>query len=315
MAKSSVLAVFVSHNPVINLLTENIDSVLKQGCDCYIVDNASRDTIQFACYNDSDRVTLDLQKQNLGLGAAQNIGIRAAQQGGYDYVLLLDQDSHPDLGMVAALLRAHQLKSEYGQVAAVGPIYRNAQNGSESFFVRFGYLKFQRVYRSQADSHGCIAADFLISSGSLFNLHSISEIGLMDELLFIDHVDTEWFLRAKSLGFSSFGVTSATMTHDLGEDTHRIKLGGRQRNVPQHKPFRYYYIFRNSVLLYKRTGISLLWKWNDLQRLVMIIVMFGLFTPPRLGNLKMMLLGIWHGILGRSGKLKQLGLANRAAKP
>lgn len=125
----------------------------------------------------------------------------------------------------------------------------------------------------------------------------------MDASLFIDHVDTEWFLflRARSKAYKAFGVGEARMQHGFGESTHQVKLGGRQRNVPQHKPFRYYYIFRNSVALYKRSYAARLWKWNDIQRLGMIFIMFGLLKTPRWKNIRMMLLGIWHGLIGKMG--------------
>jgi rhamnosyltransferase len=140
----------------------------------------------------------------------------------------------------------------------------------------------------------------------LIALSAIDDIGLMDEGLFIDHVDTEWFLRAKSKGYQAFGVCGAVMQHGLGEQTHQVSLltargRGRQRNVPQHKPFRYYYIFRNSILLYKRNYASGLWKWNDSQRLLMIAVMFGVFKAPRWKNLKMMYKGLIDGAKGVSG--------------
>ncbi len=316
-ATPSVLAIFVSFNPDIEVLRANLETLIEQGCDCYVVDNGSQHTQELAelaqlshlahlahLAHFGERlksVSIDLQASNLGLGAAQNLGIKVAQTKGYDYCILFDQDSRADPEMVTTLISAHKTKSTANSVAAVGPIYRNQENGSESVFVRFGALKFQRVSSQDADEDGCIETDFLISSGSLFRVDVFEKVGLMDETLFIDHVDTEWFLRAHALGLRSFGVARAQMSHALGEATHAVKLGSRQRNVPQHKPFRYYYIFRNSIALYKRGGLSWKWKWNDLQRLLMIFVMFGLCTAPRRKNLAMMVQGSWHGLIGKMG--------------
>jgi len=207
-------------------------------------------------------------------------------------------------GMVEALLKAHKRKSEHSQVSAVGVTYLNADNGSESFFVRFGWLKFSRRYCGDRDEDGCIKADFLISSGSLIKLSTLDRLGNMDESLFIDHVDTEWFLRAHHQGYTAYGVCNAMMQHGLGENTHRVSFAGRQRNVPQHKPFRYYYIFRNSILLFRRRYTSGKWAWNDMQRLLMIFVMFGIVMSPRKANLAMMVKGIAHGVKGITGPLK-----------
>ena len=108
-----------------------------------------------------------------------------------------------------------------------------------------GFLDFKRLDCDQADA--VVNVDFLLSSGSLLPLSALANIGLMDESLFIDHVDTEWCFRAKAHGFQLFGVCDAVMTHALGERRKEIWFL-RQRVVPFHKPFRYYYMFRNSFL-------------------------------------------------------------------
>ena len=304
-----VLAIIVCYNPNLGALSSALAAVCAQTEEVLIVDNDSSNQAEIeslvARINSTENycVSIARKNQNHGLGAAHNAGIDYAQQAGFDYVLLLDQDSVPQESMVDNLLLASQVK-EKNKLAAVGAVYLNNENGSESFFVRFGKLKFQRRYCSEADADNCIEADFLISSGSLIALDALQIIGNMDEYLFIDHVDTEWFLRAKSKGFRAYGVCNAVMSHALGEQTHRIQLSrfGRQRNVPQHKPFRYYYIFRNSVLLYKRGYCSSLWKWNDIQRMGLMLLMFGLVKAPRWQNLKMMSKGLVDGLRGITGK-------------
>ncbi|MBT8113887.1 MAG: glycosyltransferase family 2 protein [Arenicella sp.] len=303
-----VLAVVVSYNPQVEALKILLRSLAEQQVPTLVVDNASNNIaeIERLSHTHESEVMLHRQSANSGLGAAHNVGIGLAREKGFSHVLLLDQDSVPLSGMVEELEQAMRLKSALGKVSAVGATYLNADNGAESFFVRFGWLKFQRQYCGNRDADGCIEADFLISSGSLIALEALDHIGLMDEKLFIDHVDTEWFLRARNRGYRAFGVCNAVMQHGLGNTTHQINFGGnkfgRQRNVPQHQPFRYYYIFRNSILLYKRRDASLLWKWNDFQRLIMIALMFGLFRGPRRENAQMMIKGIIDGLRGISGK-------------
>lgn len=321
-----VLAVVVSYNPEVNALRVLLQATLAQLDAVVLVDNASgnieaiRSLAKDVAKDNTDKsVGLLEQPNNLGLGAAHNIGIDAAKQQDFDYVLLLDQDSVPLTDMVSKLLHAQQTKSQQQKVSATGVTYLNADNGSESFFVRFGVFKFKRQYCAERDQDGCIEADFLISSGSLISLTTLDEIGVMDESLFIDHIDTEWFLRARSQGYQAYGVCDAMMQHGLGETTHQLSVGtnfflrrvfglrnARQRNVPQHNPFRYYYIFRNSILLYKRGYADIKWKWNDLQRLAMVLLMFGVIKGPRQQNLSMMWRGIKDGLRGVSGKLAEL---------
>lgn len=306
-----VLAITVCYNPECDLVLKSTTALMEQGCDVLLIDNGSNNVAELRELNNltgaqdlNNSIILHELGQNFGLGAAHNAGIKYAKEHAYEYVLIMDQDSIPLSLMVSNLLAAHQLKSsENKRVSATGVTYLNADNGNESFFIRFGKLKFVRYYCQSKDQHNCIEADFLISSGSLISLAALDKVGLMDESLFIDHVDTEWFLRAKSYGFKAYGVCDALMQHGLGEQTHELNIGGRKRNVPQHKPFRYYYIFRNSILLYKRPYPSALWKWNDVQRLGMIFIMFGFFKSPRLDNLVMMLKGTWDGLRGKSGRV------------
>ena len=311
-----ILAVVVSYNPKPEALEVCLQAASRQTDQLLVVDNGSTNVELVQTIANQAQAELITNQANLGLGAAHNVGIERAKTQGFDYVLLLDQDSVVLADMVANLLEAHNEKSKHVKVSAIGATYLNADNGSESFFVRFGWLKFQREYCAGRDEHGCVKADFLISSGSLFSLQAIEQIGSMDEDLFIDHVDTEWFLRARSKGFTAFGVCDAVMQHGLGETTHQINFGRsslfRKRNVPQHKPFRYYYIFRNSLLLYKRGYASWMWKWNDWQRLSMIWLMFAVIKAPRWQNFKMMMLGLWHGLIGRSGPLNTATPAPRA---
>jgi len=177
-----------------------------------------------------------------------------------------------------------------------------AQSSHPSFFVQFRRFRFKKCFCVEGGVRQVIPADVLISSGALFSASALREIGTMDEGLFIDHVDTEWFLRAHHRGWRSYGVCDAVMRHSLGERTFRVWFG-RWRYLPIHKPFRYYYIYRNSVLLYRRSYPTVRWKQTDILRLLMMFVMFALFAGERIQNIKMMCLGIKHGVRGNDGPL------------
>lgn len=123
----------------------------------------------------------------------------------------------------------------------------------------------------------------------------------MDESFSIDYVDIEWGLRAMHAGYSNYGVCDATMAHPIGEQLLTIPF--LRKKVPLHSPLRYYYHFRNAVLLYKRSYSSLSWVVNDSARLVAKFVVYALFAPDRLRHIQMMSRGVWHGLIGVSGRL------------
>jgi rhamnosyltransferase len=303
-----VAAVLVTYNPNLEGLCASVSAVAGQVSDVFIVDNASAnfspDWIDKMKGDSAAHLYLLPQSENLGIGAGHNIGIRRARELGSTFVLLLDQDSQVEPDMVSRLRSAYiELVENGATVAALGPQYRDSDNGTLSKFVSVGVLGFNLLDCSSAS---CIVeADFLVSSGSLLPLSAIGTVGLMDESLFIDHVDTEWCFRAKSKGFRIFGVCGAVMTHTLGEQRQEIWFL-RQRVVPYHRPFRYYYIYRNSMLLFRRSYMPLNWKLADIARCFKMAVFFGLIASNRLACLKMMWLGLVDGLRGVSGKRNEI---------
>jgi rhamnosyltransferase len=206
----------------------------------------------------------------------------------------MDQDSVPDPGMVAALSSAYgELVAAGNKVAAVGPRFRDRESGRLSSHVRFGMMRF--VPLACEPGKRVITTDLLISSGSLISIEALDAIGEMDEVLFIDQVDTEWVLRARAKGYAVWGHCEAAMTHTLGEQRRRVWFG-RWREIPLHKPFRYYYMFRNSLLLQRRSYPCWAWRRVDMIRLLQIVVFMTMFHPQRLQALQSMLSGLWDGV-------------------
>ena len=291
-------------NPDLSVLREQLSRTVPQVEQLVVVDNGSSESDSIgAVVEEFAKTHWFSLGENRGLGYAHNLGIRKALEGGAESVLILDQDTLPETDMVSVLYEALMSSSAPdSNVAAVGARYVGAHNSHPSFFVQFRRFRFKKCFCEEGGIQRMIPADVLISSGALFSANALREIGTMDEGLFIDHVDTEWFLRAHHRGWRSYGVCDAVMRHSLGERTFRVWLG-RWRYLPIHKPFRYYYIYRNSVLLYRRSYPTIRWKQTDILRLLMMFVMFAVFAGDRLENLKMMCRGLVDGFRDRAGRL------------
>lgn len=235
--------------------------------------------------------------ENRGIGAAQNVGIGLARQRGSRYVLLLDHDSIPEPGMVAALRAAIEGQPAGSQpVAAAGPRYADErQTTSPSPFVQLE--GFRRVRCPCEHAGQLIEVEHLIASGSLIPLAVLDAVGDMDEALFIDYVDIEWCLRAAHAGYRMLGVCDARMQHQLGETPIRF-LG---KHLPDHSPLRHYYLFRNALLLQRMPHIGWRWKVVDAWQSVMKYGFYALVATPRWPRIRMMNRGLWDGLLGRGG--------------
>ncbi|MBB6187469.1 glycosyltransferase family 2 protein [Rhodanobacter sp. MP7CTX1] len=296
---TTVCAVIVSYHPEPAALLSLVDGLLPQVGAVVVVDNASEGDWQQPLDDKMSSAggALLRQTHNIGLAAAQNLGIEWARSNGYRHVLLLDQDSEPGAGIVVSLLSALQTLSTTHKVAAVGPRFHDRREDRDAPFVRI-HFPVNRKFWCGIDSQP-IACDFLISSGALIPMDVLDRVGPMDAGLFIDNVDLEWGFRARAQGYALYGVCTATMDHRLGDSRRELPFGLGQ--VVVHGPVRLYYMMRNRLRLYAMPHTPWVWVAQDLPRVLVKLLLFGVLIGPRARNLRCMLRGLWDGLRGRQG--------------
>ncbi len=121
-----------------------------------------------------------------------------------------------------------------------------------------------------------VEVDSLNSSGTLLSNTVFTETGGFDSGLFIDHVETDWCFKAKSLGYKLFGTINTQLTHHMGDDVCYYWLL-KKRRMPYRSPARHYYIVRNSVLLQKRSYVPIAWKISNVLKLCFTFCYFGCY--------------------------------------
>lgn len=183
------------------------------------------------------------------------------------------------------------LRDENYQVAAVGPKSVDSRTAESGGFLRFVGFAKAKCFCDEGKNY--CPTDSLMFSGMLIKLNVFAHVGLFDESLFMDNLDTEWGLRAKSKGWHSFGACKAILEHHVGD--HVVEYWGRKFYI--HNPLRQYYIFRNRIVLYKRSYIPLAWKINDLAHIGYKILLHTFAIAPRREYLKNIFRGIWDGLL------------------
>lgn len=293
---AGVVAVVVSWRPVAADLHCLLGSIAPQVDEVVVVDNGSPGLEPSRTVASVTGCRLVALGENRGVAAAQNVGVAEARRRGASHVILFDQDSEPAPDMVATLVRVARDAEAGGlPVAAVGPRYMDERQGNPPPFIRVRGLRVEHLTAAAPDA--VVEVDYLVSSGCLIPMSALDVVGGMREELFIDYVDIEWGLRARSLGLRCFGSFGATMRHSLGETPLRF-LG---RSYPAHSPLRHYYHMRNAVWLYRQAWVPPGWKAADALRLVLKYGFYTLFARPRPLHWWMMTRGLWDGLRGRTG--------------
>jgi rhamnosyltransferase len=295
IADSRICAIVVTYNPDIEILKSQLNVTLSFVNQFVIVNNGctvdALETLQN--WHQQNQASLINLQHNLGLAYGLNRGIDYALSHNYTHVVLFDQDSIPDPDMLPTLQKAYiALAEDFGNVAAVGPSHRDPRTGFRSEFNKIG-----RFYKS-LDGVNLFQVNYLQSSGSLISLDIFKEYGLMDEDLFIHHVDQEWFYRLSSYGYSGFGVQEACMTHLVGDKTITLPFGFN-RDVHLYSPFRNYYTIRNTIKLCKRNYMPLKWKIVEFSKAIFVFLFHLIFSKPRSEQYKMMKKGMIDGFFNK----------------
>lgn len=292
----NVCAIVVTYNPDIEHFQLALKSILSQVNMVIIVDNnsSSQSDILMSTVSKEDNIRWVGLSENVGLAKAQNMAIKIASEERFSHVVLFDQDSILSDKFICSLVETETKLLEDGyNVAAVGPSFFDPVSGESYPATRYRGPFIERV---QLDDDP-IEATFIIASGSLIRIDVLDKIGHMLDSLFIDYIDVEWSLRARSKGYSVFIAPQARMAHTIGD--RRLSIFGRTISV--HSPLRRYYLVRNSILMLRLGYVPFGYKLRELFFNVIRTFIGFLTAEHKIIFCKYFFMALHDGFLGRSG--------------
>ncbi|GGM98201.1 glycosyl transferase [Terrabacter tumescens] len=225
--------------------------------------------------------------QNLGLGAAYNLACQHAIDLGYEWIILLDQDTelHGDYRARMSSIFAEWSTMNETEIGIAAPNFRNSQSPP-----------------SDAGPQTTVAhsVDAAVSSGSLVNLSAWSHLGGFREDFFIDYVDTEFCRRLIAGGYSVAMSADVLMSHGMGHPALNQVLGYR-RYTSNYPAWRHYFIARNFVLTVKASlqGGDWIWAARETRRRIKFSLLTAVMEPDRREKLAATARGCADGIRGR----------------
>lgn len=254
--------------------------ILSKSKHVIVVDNSNGELRVFA---GAEKITYIPLHQNMGIAHAQNVGIVKAQEFKADYLVFLDQDSKLTGADIDKLQEVFvKVRQEDSQAIAIGPLIINSETDKE-------YKTIQRQGVS-------FVVDSIISSGTLVKASMFSVVGMMEERLFIDLVDHEWCWRCASHGYHVYMTREVVLNHKVGNKS--FNWGGIQ--IIASAPFRYYYKYRNALILMRRGYVPRKWKLKTMLRIFFEYFLFlftCLFVKENMSRLGYATKGLKDGIL------------------
>lgn len=277
-----------------NFSTERVYANLQQHCKqmdiVCLVDNSSTDNsdlfsierLEKGGITECEKVHYIPLLSNHGIAYAQNIGIDFVTQKGCKHILFSDDDSLLSEDFVHQLKESLIKLQDSGiKVGAVGPRAYNRQTGAP-------YPYTCNKIRTRTTSDIFTEVTDLMSSGTLTTTEVISEIGKMDESLFIDGIDSEWCWRGKQKGYRFFVCENIHLQHTLGLGTKDV-CG---KSISITPPNRMYYMYRNYLRFLKRDYVPMRWKVYNGIKYVLKAVYYPLFGAERREYIKNIIKGI-----------------------
>lgn len=267
-----------------------------------LVEQLSINTYVIVAWNEADGMSVDFPnafnihfQKNIGLAAAQNKALGQVRALKSQRIFLFDQDSVVTDNYIRGMLSfldAHQS----GSVVSVSP----AIIDKDTLQYHLPIIENIFGFPVKGDAKRYSEIFIGINSGLLIDLEVASSNMYFDEKLFIDHVDTEWFLRTRKAGLHHLYNPAETIYHTIGESSFNIG----DTIYPIHNSDRKIIQYRNLLYIILNINVSLSWKIKEIFLLIPKVAIFGLKTGQFKSSFLNLYRAIWLVINDNMGKLK-----------
>jgi rhamnosyltransferase len=231
-----------------------------------------------------------------GIAGAYNRGAEVLLARQCDLIFLLDQDSDIDASFFAGMMQA---AAGLSGAFLIGPkIYEIALQ--RCMPVIPPDKRFPKPLRIDDQTAGLFPTLCIISSGSAISAAAYCKLGAFREDYFIEYVDVEYSLRAKSQGVPVYMNAAVTLRQNNG----RIERHGKLFTT-NHAAWRRYYIARNTVhcLRLYRSYSGLHW-FSGLMAIHQGMLVL-LFDSQKLKKVAAIVCGYLDGLFGRLGTFER----------
>jgi GT2 family glycosyltransferase len=264
------------------------------------------------CVFDNLDIALVIADKNLGFAHANNLALsylsRKAQSD--DKVILLNNDANVVSGF--NFIEDFHLDNKIIGATLVRDTGLIQTLGGTDKLTKFDYgknieegKKLENISVNPFTIEGYINGAFM-----MMTIATLNKIGLMDESYFMWCEEVDWCINAKMKGVELICNPKIIINHSIGGSSDKdiiVRRFGRisTRNSYPRFVIRGYYHFRNSFLIVKKHYPESIYIYYGIMAVSLIKRLIGvwLYDDKKLSRTKVLLLGCWHGITGKKGKV------------
>ncbi|WP_028659669.1 glycosyltransferase family 2 protein [Nocardioides insulae] len=212
-----------------------------------VVDNASTDhTAQVLETSELPGLRVITSPDNLGGAGGFHLGMRAAHEGGFDRIWLMDDDVVPRPDCLTVLLAQDEpclmvvREDPHGRVVEKSATRFDLRN---PLAVRPKRGMVETSYPTRSEMPPRVAVENVAFEGFMVRREVVDRIGLPDPSFFIFYDDVDYALRARRAGYTIWAVRDAVLVRQLDFD--------QQHDLSGWKGF---YMYRNLFAVHLRYG-------------------------------------------------------------
>ena len=258
MIKVAIITItYNSSNVIIPFLKCLSESSFKD-FKLFIIDNNSVDeTLEIICKIKKIDIQVIENKKNIGVAAANNMGIKLALDQGYQKVLLSNNDIVFDKNIIGDLVNFS--KNQSSSISSLKIMY---EHDKDKIWYCGGFFNFTKglvpehlgIGQPDFGQYNHLKySDYAPTCFVLFDSKVFSEIGFMDEAYFVYFDDTDFFYRVKKNGnFKLLVNQKIKIFHKVGSLTSTSDAKGKKSNffISQNIQNHFYFLKKNERLYF-----------------------------------------------------------------
>jgi len=232
-----------------------IDSVLNSSYKNFkiiLIDNESQNSFPEKV-NKSEKIQIIRNENNEGFSRANNQGIKYSIKNGFDYVLLLNNDTLIKNDLIDCLIQqSSTLNQKIIQPLILnydGTKIWNAGGKINNFFGTFETLKKGESFKNFKSDNNL--TEWFTGCCVLIKLEVFNHVGYFDERFFAYYEDVDYSIRLKKMGYSIDLMTNSYLQHY--ESASSKSINKSEGNL---SPYVHYLNIRNHILLLKKHSKS-----------------------------------------------------------